>query len=70
MVEDALYVCERNEQYFIQVGLPGRKQSIKHLSDHGKGNKMSQPSGTGYGINPFGKASTRHTSTRNITVSV
>lgn len=30
---------------------------------------MSQPCGTGYGINPFGKACSLHTSTTNTRVS-
>lgn len=39
----------------------------KPLNDHRKWNKMSQSSGTGYGINPFGEARSAHASTTTTT---
>lgn len=59
-------LCERNTQCRMQVWFPGQQAINKALkrSQEG-GNKMSQPSGTGYGINPFGKSGSAHTSTTN-----
>lgn len=54
---------------YMQVQFPGQKLSIMHKNDHRKGNKMSQTSGTSYGINPFGKACSPYTSTTNTIAS-
>lgn len=64
-------VCARmkGRMCYMQVCSRGQRQSIKHKNDQRKGRKMSQPSGTGYGINPFGKACSLHTSTTNTRVS-
>lgn len=61
---EMLKVCGRNKPCSMQVRFPRTKAINKALKQSWeRRNRMSQPSETGYGINPFGKARSPHTST-------